>query len=230
MSTAANDLIESLRAELEAQRSAAQEARSQNSDLSNAHKEAAKQKSALTGLEAAYASLQNENRALHAKLNASRAASQDNAKTTATSARGKAAVAKAAAGIGADVQVAQLKEDLYSDLTGLIVRGVDRQDDQDIYDCIQTGRNGSKWSLELLQVDANVHVALHFKLSVAADKEGTSYEETEFSYEPRLDSDRDMDLIEILPEYLCEEITFSRNNAARFYSRIADTLTKRLVD
>ena len=41
-------------------------------------------------------------------------------------------------------QVAQLKEDLYSDLTGLILRGVDIGSDSDTYDCIQTGRNGSK--------------------------------------------------------------------------------------
>ncbi len=41
-------------------------------------------------------------------------------------------------------QVALLKEDLYSDLTGLILRGVERGEDSDIYDCIQTGRNGSK--------------------------------------------------------------------------------------
>lgn len=41
-------------------------------------------------------------------------------------------------------QVALLKEDLYSDLTGLILRGVERGDEADVYDCIQTGRNGSK--------------------------------------------------------------------------------------
>ena len=33
-----------------------------------------------------------------------------------------------------------------------------------------------------------------------------------------------------MPEYLSEEIIFSRANAAKFYSRIADTLTKRLID
>ena len=43
-------------------------------------------------------------------------------------------------------QVAQLKEDLYSDLTGLILRGVDIGSEADTYDCIQTGRNGSKSS------------------------------------------------------------------------------------
>ena len=42
-------------------------------------------------------------------------------------------------------QVALLKEDLYSDLTGLILRGVERTEESDIYDCIQTGRNGSKY-------------------------------------------------------------------------------------
>lgn len=41
-------------------------------------------------------------------------------------------------------QIAQLKEDLYSDLTGLIIRDVKREAEEDVYDCIQTGRNGSK--------------------------------------------------------------------------------------
>ena len=41
-------------------------------------------------------------------------------------------------------QIAQLKENLYSDLTGLIIRDVKREDGDDVYDCIQTGRNGSK--------------------------------------------------------------------------------------
>ena len=42
-------------------------------------------------------------------------------------------------------QIALMKEDLYSDLTGLILRGVERGEEADIYDCIQTGRNGSKY-------------------------------------------------------------------------------------
>lgn len=39
---------------------------------------------------------------------------------------------------------ARATEDLYSDLTGLIVRGLQRVDKEDVFDCIQTGRNGSK--------------------------------------------------------------------------------------
>lgn len=41
-------------------------------------------------------------------------------------------------------QAAQLKEDLYGDLTGLIIMSVTRKPEEDIFDCIQTGRNGSK--------------------------------------------------------------------------------------
>jgi chromosome segregation ATPase len=42
------------------------------------------------------------------------------------------------------VQAAQAKEDLYGDLTGLILRGVNLGKEEDVFDCIQTGRNGSK--------------------------------------------------------------------------------------
>jgi hypothetical protein len=41
---------------------------------------------------------------------------------------------------------AKMKENLYSDLTGLIIRGVKRKEGEDEYDCIQTGRNGSTCS------------------------------------------------------------------------------------
>lgn len=43
-------------------------------------------------------------------------------------------------------QTAKMKENLYSDLTGLVVTGIKRDGPEDVYDCIQTGRNGSKCS------------------------------------------------------------------------------------
>ena len=45
-----------------------------------------------------------------------------------------------------------LKEELYSDLTGLIIRDVRRKEGEaeDVYDCIQTGRNGSKVTLKYM--------------------------------------------------------------------------------
>lgn len=69
-------------------------------------------------------------------------------------------------------------------------------------------------------------LALHFKLSVphvsAAD-----FESAEFQYVPLLDEDRDRDLVAMLPEYLTVEITFSRQQASKFYTRVIDILTKR---
>lgn len=56
------------------------------------------------------------------------------------------------------VQAGQLKEDLYGDLTGLIIRSVKRETEEDVYDCIQTGRNGSKSiSLIIPSYSANIN-------------------------------------------------------------------------
>jgi hypothetical protein len=74
---------------------------------------------------------------------------------------------------------------------------------------------------------------LHFKLAVAQDadsKSATSFEAAEFHYMPLLDPNRDKDLIEVLPDYLTVDITFSRQHSAKFYSRVMDTLTKRRAD
>jgi len=35
-------------------------------------------------------------------------------------------------------------------------------------------------------------------------------------------------LLDILPDYLTEDICFPRSNAARFYARVVDCLTKRV--
>jgi len=71
-------------------------------------------------------------------------------------------------------------------------------------------------------------LALHFNLAVAHDDGETPYEEVYFLYTPRIDANRDKDLLQILPDYLVEEIQFDRVNAAKFYSRICDTLTRKL--
>lgn len=80
-------------------------------------------------------------------------------------------------------------------------------------------------------------LALHFHLSIANDTShanpktpsGLSYEEAEFAYEPLLDENRDRELLDILPDYLTEEICFPRNHAVKFYSRVADSMTKKIV-
>ena len=45
-----------------------------------------------------------------------------------------------------------------------------------------------------------------------------------------LDANRDREMIELMPSYLTEDITFARQNAAKFYGRVVDTLTKRRAE
>jgi hypothetical protein len=103
----------------------------------------------MTDMSANLSGAQNEIKALQAKLAASR-----NTSVEATSSRAPGSAIKnngqvrtimvGSAEAAQAAQVAQLKEDLYSDLTGLILRGVKKMDDGEVYDCIQTGRNGGK--------------------------------------------------------------------------------------
>ncbi|MCJ1421519.1 hypothetical protein MMC32_007883 [Xylographa parallela] len=217
----ANDLIASLRKELATHKSLASDAKTIRTTLTSTESSLSAAQAQIAELSASLLAAQNENKALSVKLAASRSASTTiestsaHAKTPGSALKGKNAgtrtIMVGSAEAAQAAQVAQLKEELYADLTGLILRGVDRMEDVDVYDCIQTGRNGT----------------LHFKLAVATDTSATvSYEETEFTYTPRLDSNRDRDLLDILPDYLTEEITFSRQNAAKFYSRVVETLTK----
>ena len=67
----------------------------------------------------------------------------------ANSREARLAAAATSEAIQQATMAAQKKEDLYGDLTGLIVRSVKREDGEDKFDCIQTGRNGSKCFLRL---------------------------------------------------------------------------------
>ncbi len=94
---------------------------------------------------------QNECKTLSTKLAAQRTASTNVQSVDAPRVPGSAVknnahrtVMVGSAEAAKEAQIRQLKEDLYSDLTGLIIRGVKRQEGEDVYDCIQTGRNGSK--------------------------------------------------------------------------------------
>ena len=96
------------------------------------------------------------------------------------------------------------KEDLYGDLTALTVLGVKvfpDQPHQRVYDCIQTGKNGT----------------LHFKLTTPVTMVS---DEDEITFTPHLDPKRDAKILSLLPEYLTEEITFARQNATRFYLKL----------
>lgn len=219
---AANDMIISLKKELATQTTIAQESRSLQKQLATSDAALSNAQKHVNELTTSLSEAQNEIKALQVKLANSRSASAAvesvNAKTPGSAMRGKGqprTIMVGSAEAAQTAQVALLKEDLYSDLTGLILRGVERGDESDVYDCIQTGRNGT----------------LHFKLAVANDNDAKiHYEDATFLYTPRLDGNRDRDLLELLPDYLSEEIAFSRVNAAKFYGRVVETLTKRRTE
>ncbi|KAL4869394.1 hypothetical protein BDV12DRAFT_84451 [Aspergillus spectabilis] len=219
MTTASTNLVNSLKAELETQKVLGQKSRSLQKQLRERDAEVTKLASEAEQAASQLAAAQSEVKALQTKLAASR-------NTTATleqaalKAPGSAikggganrANAAAAAEAAHAAQFAQLKEDLYSDLTGLIIRDVKKRDADNFYDCIQTGVNG----------------ALHFKLAVP-HVSSANFESAEFQYIPLLDANRDRELVNVLPEYLTVDITFVRQQASKFYTRVIDALTKRRV-
>lgn len=103
----------------------------------------------LAQLSTSLSEAQTENKTLSTKLAANRAAA---ASVESINKKAPGSAVKAAgtirlmgsAEVAETAQAAQLKENLYSDLTGLIIRSVKREDEEDVFDCIQTGRNGSK--------------------------------------------------------------------------------------
>ncbi|KAF9881388.1 chromosome segregation protein [Colletotrichum karsti] len=204
----ATELISHLKADLTTQRTLAKEGQVYKTRLEEMEAKVA-------DLAASLAEAKQEAKTLSTKLAASRsaeaAATAVTAKVPGSAIKGGTAAARALATASTEAaQTAQLKEDLYGDLTGLIVRVVKRDSTGQVFDCIQTGRNGT----------------LHFKLEVETDTSGDNYEEAHFTYKPQLDSNRDRDLIDLLPDFLAEEIEFSRPHAAKFYSRV----TKSLMD
>lgn len=105
----------------------------------------------VTEMTTSLADARTEIKALTTKLNAARAAeSAATAQAQVAAARVPGSAMKPGLARGLDAaqvqatQTAKMKENLYSDLTGLVVTGVKRDGPEDVYDCIQTGRNGSK--------------------------------------------------------------------------------------
>lgn len=148
---ASNNLVNSLKEELAAQKALGQQSRQLQKQLGDRDAEVAGLKSQAGEAASQLSSAQTEVKALQTKLSAARntAASLENAAAKAPGSAIKGgganrATAAASAEIAHATQFAQLKEDLYSDLTGLIVRDVKKGETENLYDCIQTGANGSK--------------------------------------------------------------------------------------
>lgn len=176
---------------------------------------------------------QASNKTLSAKLAAQRTLATSVESANAPKVPGSAMKANTIRMIGSQeaaqtAQAAQLKEDIYSDLTGLLIRGVERKAEEDVFDCLQTGRNGSKSSSTSLAVMIFLTnlAALHFKLS-AMNEKSASYDDAQCSYTPQLNPSRDAELMDLLPDYLVDEITFPRQHAAKFFSRVVKALTEK---
>lgn len=138
----ANELIAALKADLVAQTALAMDSQAVKKRVDTFQA----QISQLTTL---LSESQIENKALSAKLAANRttvaSVESVNARIPGSAVKAGGVVRMMGTAEAAQVaQAAQLKEDLYSDLTGLIMRSVKRDAEEDVFDCIQTGRNGSK--------------------------------------------------------------------------------------
>lgn len=224
-----NNLIKALRGELESQRAIGKQARSLQKQLQERDEEVARLKAQAEEATTQLSSSQTEAKALQTKLAAARntASNLENAAAKGSSvAKNTPANRAQNTEVAQAVQLAQLKEEFYTDLTGLIIRDVKERESDNLYDCIQTGGNGSEYSLSAPRTTTLTTTALHFKL-VVPHVSSADYNSAEFSYIPLLDENRDRELLDMLPDYLTVEINFSRQQAAKFYTRVIDTLNKR---
>ena len=110
---------------------------------------------------------------------------------------------------------AQLKEELHSDLSGLIFRNVEQEGGNTVFDCLQTGRNGST---SLFHCCLLLMEALHYKL--AMEDKDVNDPHGQVAYTPLLDPSRDAKIIAVLPDYLTDEIMFAREQGTwSFFNR-----------
>ena len=138
-------MIAGLKDEIAAQKALAQQGNQLRGQLTKSESQAEQLKEKVEQLTKSLSEARTEIKTLSTKLTASRnAEAQVTAKVPGSALKANAPAARAAAAQQTEaVQAAQLKEDLYGDLTGLIIRSLKRGPDEDMFDCIQTGRNGS---------------------------------------------------------------------------------------
>jgi len=160
-----DNVIASLRKELAAQQSLASEAKGLRTQLASAQAENEHLGSEIKRMGSEIKSLKNvqtEVKTLQAKLAATRAQSES---AVASKAPSSSANSKAANKIE-DNQSWKMKEDLYCDLTGLMIHSVKRVEGEDVFDCIQTGKNGSKLILDMTRSLMLMSIQLYDSISL----------------------------------------------------------------
>ena len=147
---ASNKLVTSLKKELAMQAPLVQKAQKAEKEAQTHDAEVDKLRAANKNMSSTLTAAQNEIKSLQAKLVAARATpAPAEAKPPTTTSKALALIKHTAGSNSEAEKISQLKIDLYGDLTGLIIRSVKQAEDGDTYDCIQTGRNGSKYILSL---------------------------------------------------------------------------------
>ncbi|KAI1337431.1 chromosome segregation protein Csm1/Pcs1-domain-containing protein [Xylariaceae sp. FL0016] len=202
-------LISALKAQLSTQTELAKESQRLRQQLEASEAKAEELESKIGSMNSSLSEAKTEVKALSTKLAATRSAEASSVKIPGSAVKGNKDSRLIANAAEAAAQVATAKENLYGDLTGLLVCGVKREAEEEVFDCVQTGRNGT----------------LHFKLVV--DGSADKFDDVQFMYMPQLDADRDEDLMDVLPDYLVEEISFPRLHAAKFYARVMKALNER---
>ena len=140
-----------MKADVASHSSLAKESRALKKKVESQATEMGALKEKIAQLTASLSDSQAENKTLAAKLAANRAAAASvesaNTKVPGSAVKATGGIRLMGTAEAAQVaQAAQLKEDLYSDLTGLLIRSVKRDPEDDVFDCIQTGRNGSEFA------------------------------------------------------------------------------------
>ncbi|KAI1816448.1 hypothetical protein GGS20DRAFT_221694 [Poronia punctata] len=210
-------LIATLKAKLAADSELAKDVERLRKQLEDSQNKVDELQGKLEGAQSSLTESKTEIKTLSTKLTAARSAEPAPVKVPGSAMknvhgnnRHQPGGAEAAAQLAQKKELLQKKENLYGDLTGLLVCGVKREKDEEVFDCVQTGRNGT----------------LHFKLAAGTEGDSDQFADEQFMYKPQLDSDRDQELIDLLPDYLVEEITFPRLHAAKFYSRVVKALNE----
>ncbi|KAI1324971.1 hypothetical protein F5Y16DRAFT_281979 [Xylariaceae sp. FL0255] len=204
-------LIATLKAQVAAQAEVAKESERLKRQLEESLSQTQELQAKIDKLQTSLTEAKTETKTLTTKLAAARQAEATAVKVPGSAIKNNHGNKQIIAGAEAAAQLAQTKENLYGDLTGLLVCGVKRENGEEVFDCVQTGRNGT----------------LHFKLAISTDASSDSIDDVQFMYLPQLDAARDAELIDTLPDYLVEEITFPRLHAAKFYSRVVKALSER---
>jgi TolA-binding protein len=148
MVSAANELIASLKSDLTGQSALEKQTRTLKKTIESRDAEITNLQAQISQLTEKLAEAQAENKAISTKLAASRAAAASvesaSARIPGSAKKPNGAIRMVGSAEAAQTaQAASLKEDLYADLTSLGILGVKRESEEDVYDCIQTGRNGS---------------------------------------------------------------------------------------